>query len=257
MRVVRVAPMTVCAQTPSLASRLDSEWSLLRTERRSIRRARSWADPSLDHPLDRLAVGVIDLADILGATHRGAAPAGHGDAILCRLIDLAADDELAGRIVLQRLLPGLITRSCGYREFQERCDLMEAVVPAAWEAIRRYDTVRRPCNVAASLQSDAVFQAFRRPLRRRSATEVVRHIRTFADTPALDDVPVALVELAAVVREARRAGVADHHLDLIRQLVSTGSPRMVAEARQVTPRTIRNHRDRAVENIRAAIGVAA
>lgn len=249
--------MTALAHPPSFAGRLDDEWSHLRTARRSIRRARSWIDPSLSHPLDRLALETDDLDQIVAATHRGVGPAGQADAILCRLIELASTDELAGRIVLQRIVPGLITRSAGYQSFHERCDLLEVVVPAAWEAIRRYDTTRRPHQVAASLISDAVFQAFRRPLRRRSATEVVRPVKTFADTPAREEAPIALVELAAIVREAQARGVPTRDLDLVRHLVAAGSPSVVALARQVTPRTIRNHRDRAVSNIRAAIGVAA
>jgi hypothetical protein len=253
--------MTAAEYTPSFATRLDEEWSHLRTARRSLRRVRTWTDPAdghqRDHPLDRLLDGIDDLGEILAATQRGAGRTGEDDLILVRLVELARVDELAGRIVLQRLLPGLTSRSATYRSYHESADLLETVVPAAWMAIRAYDIGRRPHHVAASLISDAVFQAFRRPLRRRSATEVVRPNRSFEETSAQHPADVALVELAAVVRDAKRLGVPTHDLDLIRQLVSVGSPSVVARQRQVTPRTIRNQRDRAVVHIRAAIGVAA
>ncbi len=75
----------------------------------------------------------------------------------------------------------------------------------------------------------------------------------------VDDEPrvSAFEELAEVVHDARQAGVASEDLDLIRQLVRTGSPQLVAQQRNVTARTIRNHRARAIEHIRAALDPAA
>lgn len=258
MRAVRHRDtMTATEHTPSFATRLDDEWSRLRTARRSLRRVRTWADLTSDHPLDRLVEGIDDLDQILAATQRGSGSDGEDDLVVLRLVELARVDELAGRIVLQRLLPGLTSRSATYRSFREPGDLLDTVVPAAWMAIRTYDIERRPRHVAASLISDAVFQAFRRPLRRRSATEIVRPSRSFEAMSTQHPADIALVELAAVVRDARRRGVPARDLELIRQLVSVGSPSVVARQRQVTPRTIRNQRDRAVVHIRAAIGVAA
>lgn len=198
---------------------------------------------------------VDDLGDIIAATHRGVGRHGDGDAILLRLIELSRHDDLAGRLIIQRLLPGLVARSAQYWDFHERVDPLELVIAGAWMAISDYDVERRRRNVAPALISDAVFQTFRRPLRKRSATEVIRSTRTFADSATTDADAPALVELAEVITEARRAGVPTHDIDLIRQLVRVGSPSVVATQRKVTPRTIRNHRDRAVSHIREAIGV--
>ena len=246
-------PTSTPSATPRFAHRLDAEWHRLRTARRAVARARSWADHDPDHPLSTIVASSADLGDIVAATQRGAMPPGIDDMILVRLVELTCSDELAGRIVLQRLLPGLISRSLQYRAFRDGVDPVELAVPAAWLAIRSYDTDRRRHHVAASLLSDAVFQAFRRPIRRRSSTEVVRPVHVFASL-ASDDAPSsAFEELAAVVRDARRAGVPTRDIELLRHLARSESPATVARERNVTPRTVRNHRDRAVAHVRAAL----
>ena len=248
---------TTCTTRAScFSSRLDAEWQHLRVSRRSLQTARRWSADEPEHPLRRLAADVHDLDTVLAATHRGGAPAGTGDEILLRLIDLARDDQLAGRLVVQRLLPALISRSRRYVPFQRSVDPIEIVVAAAWLAVSAYDTGRRRHDVASSLVSDAVFTAFRQPFRRRSATESVRPIRHFAMTPSTDVETTAFEELADVVRVARHAGVSTQDLDLVRHLVRVGSPGVVAQQRGVTPRTIRNHRDRAIAHIREALDAA-
>jgi hypothetical protein len=235
--------------TTRFAQRLDAEWQHLRRSRRSLRLARSWADGDPDHPLAAVVAAIDDLDDLVAATQRGCPAA---DAILLRLVELARHDELAGRIVIQRLLPALVSRSVSYRCFHDGVDPVSISVPAAWLAVRAYDTTRRRHQVAASLLSDAVFTAFRQPLRRRSAGEVIRPAGTFIEMTA-EPAPSGIEELAAVVREARTAGVPDHDLELIRELARAESPRLVAADRRVTPRTVRNHRDRAVARVRLAI----
>ena len=261
--IVIVGAMTTCtppSRPPStlrFSHRLDAEWRHLRTARRSVDRARSWGDGHPDHPLSTIVATSTDLDDIVRATQRGARPAGVDDVILLRLVDLARADELAGRIVVQRLLPGLISRSLRYRGFRDSIDPVELAVPAVWLAIRAYDTDRRRHHVAASLLSDAVFQAFRRPIRRRSSTELALPDRVFVGLASDDGPTNAVEELAAVVRDARFAGLPPHDIELLRHLARSDSPGTVARERNVTPRTVRNHRDRAVARIRAAGLVAA
>lgn len=249
--------MTSLPAPPSFAQRLDIEWDRLRTGRRSLRNARAWCADTPEHPLARLVTGVESLDDIIAATQRGVGEPGEDDAILLRLVELARHDDLAGRLIIQRLVPGLTVRSVSYRSFHQYTDLLDLAVPAAWLAIRCYDFEHRRHHVAASLISDAVFQAFRRPLRKRSATEVASPERTFVARSVGEPAITALVELAEVIAEAQRAGVSTHDIDLIRHLVRSGSPSIVAAQRNVTTRTIRNHRDRAIAHIREAIGVAA
>ncbi len=240
-----------------LLARLDAEWSHLRTSRRAIRTVRSWADRYSDHPLADVVADLSDLDQLRRATQRGDGAERTDDAILLALIELSQTDELAGRIVLQHLLPALIVHATRYRSFTDRTDPVAQVVPAAWLAIRSYDVHRRRHHVASSLVSDAVFQAFRRPLRRRANTEELCAPSAFAATPCHDGPVTALDEFVTLLREAGRAGVPSGDLDLLRQLVRVGSPSVVARQRNVTPRTIRNHRDRAVDHVRTALAVAA
>jgi hypothetical protein len=199
-----------------------------------------------------------DLDELLVATQRTGEVHRTDDDVLLALVALARTDDLAGRVVLQRLLPGLIAQSRRYRSFRDPTDPLEVAVPSAWIAIRCYDVERRTRHVAASLLSDSLFQAFRRPLRRRSATaEEVRAPSSFSKTPWHDDPDTALDEFVTVLRESQLAGVAAHHIDLLRHLVRAGSPSAVARERRLTPRTIRNHRDRAVDQVRVAVAVAA
>lgn len=247
-------------EQPDLLSRLDAEWIHLRTSRRALRTARGWAQAYPDHPLATVVADLGDLDEIRRATQRRSAGSGcerPDDAILLALVELARSDELAGRIVLQHLLPALIVHAKRYRSFTDRTDPIAQVVPAAWLAIRSFDVERRRRHIASSLVSDAVFQAFRRALRARSGTEEVVAPSAFDATPCVDGPSSALDEFVAVLRDARRAGVPSCDLDLLRQLVRVGSPGIVARQRNVTPRTIRNHRDRAIEHVRTAVAVAA
>lgn len=225
-----------------LSRRLDLEWEHLRHHRGSLVRVRAW---------DLLPDGVVvaDLGQIVDATQRSAGDA--GDRLLGRLVEHARRDDLAGRIVIQRLLPGLIARSSRYWFSCDGNDPLDVAVPAAWIAITRFDPARRPRHVAAALISDTIDAAFKLPSRRISRVETV------AD---LDDRPMtvhddAFEELARVVAAARHLGVPREHLDLLRDLVRVGSPTQVAIDRGVTTRTVRNHRDRAVRRVREAIVV--
>jgi len=251
--IVTVRPMSYTHRPGTSFSRqLDAEWARLRTSRRSLRTVGAWADRRSAGLLADAVTGIRDLDDLLVAIRSG-----DEDALLAQLIDLARTEELAARIVVQRILPGLTAGSRRYRDYADDTDPVEVVVASAWIAIRQFDTARRRRHIAASLISDAVFQAFRRPLRRRSATEVPRSPDHFTRDSCDTLAEHPFLELASVVREARLAGVPDGDLQLIRDLAGAESPRMVASSRQVTARTIRNHRDRAVSRIRAALDAAA
>ena len=257
--------MTTTARFPShrpaarslLLERLDAEWAHLRTSRRALRTARAWALSFPDHPLAEVVSGLDDLDRIRRATQRSHDLERPDDAILLALVELSRSDELAGRIVLQHLLPALIVHAQRYRSFRDRTDPIAQIVPTAWLAIRSYDVERRRHHVASSLVSDAVFQAFRRQLRVRAGSEHVVAPSAFADAPCHDGPATALDEFVALLRDAQGAGVPADDLDLLRQLVRVGSPGVVAEQRNVTPRTIRNHRDRAIDHVRHALVVAA
>ena len=253
------------ASSTRVGHRLDREWRRLRHDRRAIRQIGRWR--SGEHPGDdtpatdplgaaiERATCARDLEVILTATHRGAHP--DHDATLRRLVGLAAVDPLAGRIVLQRLLPGLLAAAERYHRAWDGDDALDQVVAAAWIAIRGFDLGRRHGPVAPSLVSDAMSIAYRNAQRRQAThPELPSDPAEWARHPAPTE-QTAVEELASIVREARRRGVPDPDLELLRQLVSTGSPGRVAAERKVTPRTVRNHRDRAIANVRRAVLEAA
>lgn len=243
------AGMTFTPRPDSLPARLDREWARLRRHPRSLRVVRSWAAAEPPGPVALALTGITDLGAMIERTRHGA----RADALLCRLIELAESEPLAGRIVIQRLLPGLIARSAPYRDYRTDLDPTEVVVAAAWIALRGYDVRRRPRHVAASLISDATFQAFRRPLRRKSATELAtspHELRTIEADPGPGCPTTHLVH---VLREASAAGLPAGDVELIGRLVRAESPGCVAAHYGVTPRTIRNRRHAAIGRIRAAL----
>ncbi len=239
----------------AVGGRLDREWRRLRHDRRSLATVGGWIGEDALAPAIERAVGARDLQVIVVATAHGAG--GQPDRALRRLVEIADADPLAGRIVLQRILPGLVAGAARYHQSFDGADVLDHVLAAAWIAIECFDLDRRRGPVAPSLISDAVATAYRTPMRRRAA-----HPETPTDATRWREVaesaePTALEELAEVVRHAGQSGVPDRDLELIRHLAATGSPGRVAVERNVTPRTVRNHRDRAVERIRRAVAIAA
>jgi hypothetical protein len=247
------AAMTEIHRPHRFSDRLDADWQHTATARRTVRTIRSWTAhvPTAETArFDQLT----DAQELIDATQRSDGDA--GNSLLLLLVELARHDALAGRIVVQRLLPGLISAAAKYRFLSEAGDPVEEAVSAAWIAIRNYDITRRTRHVAAGLISDAIYLAFRRDARRQVPAETPTEPRLLGERVACPPSP-ALVELADVVRTARLAGVATHDLDLIRALVCTGSPGAVALQQCVTPRTIRNRRNRAIRRLQQAVAVAA
>jgi hypothetical protein len=145
-------------------------------------------------------------------------------------------------------MPGLLA-VVRRRAAREHPGAFEELIGAAWMAVRCYAVERRPDHLAASLVRDAAYRAFTAPTRRRSATEVSVDPRVLDETPAPTSVS-SFEELAGIVAEGRRAGIDKRDLDLVRDLVRVGSPSVLASQRKVTPRTIRNHRDRVTAQLR-------
>jgi hypothetical protein len=186
-----------------------------------------------------------DLDELLALAGHRTERTAEANAVLGRLVDAGRVDQLASRVVLQRVLPGLLAT---VRRRGPDGDLDE-LIGAAWLAIRSYRTDRRPERIAANLVRDATYLAFTAPRRRRSASEVAVDPRRFDETPA-DDSINAFEELAGLVAAARRAGLPEEDVELVRRLVRTGSPSAVAAEWSVTTRTVRNRRDKATARLR-------
>jgi hypothetical protein len=228
-----------------LSSRLDREWRALRHDPAALARVRSWA-------LTPAPVGDLDELLVLAGYRVPHTPS--RNALLLRLVELAADDDLAARIVLQRLLPGLLAVIRRRRRSSDGS--FEELLGAAWVAIRTCHTERGYQQVAANLVRDAAYRAFTAPVRRLSAREVSVDPRTLDETPAVIEVGPC-EELADLLADARACGVDERDLALVRDLVVVGSPGRLAALRKVTPRTVRNHRDRVAARLRRVARCAA
>lgn len=236
----RVAPSPTDPSTRHLpGGRLTLEWTRLRTRPDALLQAAGWG--IVDGHID-------DLDQVLAAVGYEVVPTPNVEVALRRLVDTAATDELAARVVIQRLLPGLLA-IVGKRRRQGLGDgAVEELLGAAWIAVRTFNPERRPACLAAALLADADYRAFRADLRRRSSTEEPVDLTT-RPIASIDE-PSPADELDELFELARESGVPDADLGLLRQLLD--APRAIDLARQlqVTPRTLRNRRDRITDRLR-------
>jgi hypothetical protein len=130
------------AQVRSVMNALDEEWSELARSSRACRRLRQWGLQQ------RALAGHADLQDLLDG--RNAGP-GAAQAILLGLVRLAPHDELAARVLLQAIMPGLVRLAVTV----DNDDPMarEELVAIAWVRIRTYPPTRLG-SVAANVLRD-------------------------------------------------------------------------------------------------------
>jgi DNA-directed RNA polymerase specialized sigma24 family protein len=234
------------------AAALQREWSRARHAPRNLAHVRTWADG--DAPFDRCVRSADSLDDIVDLTHRRHVADGYGDDALRRLLSIARTDDLAARIVLERILGALVNASRRYRSFVLD-DVLELVTPAAWIAIKTFDQRRTTRHVAAALVSDAVYDTFRRSRRRRWSGEEPTDDDQLLDGVADEPTPDPADELADVLAIAGRTGVEHRHLELLGRLAHVGVADVAAE-RGVSDRWVRATRERAVAAVRAGLEAA-
>jgi hypothetical protein len=186
------------------------------------------------------------LDELLRLSGFNTASSAEADDVLRRLVIVAADEPLAARIVLQRLLPGLLAIVRQEQQRDRGVDAFDLLAGEAWLAIVSYRADRRPTEIAARLLNDARHRAFTTP-RRRDDRSLVDFVPTaMLDLPREPQPSSAFEELTVVLREAREDGLADNDLLAVGDYLA-GSP---ATERNVTPRTMRNRRHRAIERLR-------
>jgi len=231
---------------PPLSAQLDREWARLRRRPVALATANGWrivSGPITDLDQILVAIGYRDRTG--GPVERER----QNDALRA-LVKHARTDDLAARVVLQRMVPGMLAdlsrRGDGDRRDRTR---FEELVGSAWISIRLAHVADDTRFMAARLMDDAWYRAFRGPRRRRDATELSVDPNAFSELPVALD-PTPLDELADILGEARRRGLAHEDVTLIRALLRVESPARLAAERKVTPRTVRNHRDRAIHSIR-------
>ncbi len=88
---------------------------------------------------------------------RGPGSSARKDEVLCALLRWARREPVAGRVVLEAMLPGL--KSLAGRlltDVRDRDELWSALLACAWERIRTYPVERRPRRVAANVLLDSL-----------------------------------------------------------------------------------------------------
>jgi hypothetical protein len=237
-------------------TRLDDEWQRLKHSPRALRKVNSWGISSTSfHSLDEL---------LTAAGFRGGNVDPVADAVLAELVKRAAVDELAARIVLQRVIPPILSiarrrgrnRSIGYD------DALGMALSHAWEIIRTYPIARRPAKIAVNIVRDIEYFAFVRAERRRPQhsplvpdSDILLNHRS-ADLMTFDDPygsrnggSTSDIELAYLLNQARECGVSAKSLELC-AAVGAGATSQYAAKRGVTRRTVIGWSNDAINELR-------
>lgn len=265
----------------SLVARLQTEWDHLATRRTAVCRARNWSVT---------AVHFDDLDELLTLTgyrsfasyHASRGSAGRSlsssaeecNEVTGRLLAVAATDDLAARILLQRMLPGLVAlaRRAGHRPGSGRGDergnergtgrtgsesgdqvgVIDDLLAAAWTAIRGWNPTRSSRVYVAALLSDAWYVAVRRPLRRRRLAEGSFDPQWIDERLAAPSArPAPFSELIELLGAAQAAGVLDaHELAAIAASINPADPGAPDGSRQVGARMMRYRRAAAIAKVR-------
>ena len=234
-----------------LLDQLDREWARLDRRPSTWRTIRSWSDQGTLP----ISMPIASLDQLVALTQPNPGGRTMPDEMLRSLVALALVDDLAGRIVLQRILPGVISGARRWTSRNDAVDPIDVAIGAAWLAIRAFDLDRRSCSVAPALVADSLWIGFRRDARRKSDQELPVSSDILCGRPAPEHRLDPTTALAGTIRAADRAGVPASDLELVRHLIRSGSPSAAALERGVSPRTIRNHRDIATARIRHSLGI--
>jgi hypothetical protein len=243
------ATMTPPPDPRYLLSRLQREWNLLNTRPSVVRRATAWKlTPRLLQSLDELLV----------LTGLGTGPTeSSSDETMGRLVALARHDDLAARVVLQRMLPGL--SACARRNsgsFDSRLDALDELLSEAWTVIRSFPIERRDRYVIKNLLRDCEYRAFLK-VRRRMLVHELTDPAHFDQAVEPDDSTVEpLAVLVELLGRARAAGMSDADLTMVTTLLNTSTVKQAAAVLRVTDRTIRNRRHAVVRQLQALADVA-
>lgn len=233
--------------TSGPSRQIIDEWERIVHRPRVIRRVNSW--DFLPHPVE-------DLDQLLELCGFGkAADDSVADNILWHVVRLASHDDLAAQVVLHRVLPSVmsIARRRGRIVRGGTSAAMSELIATAWIVIKQFPHDRRRSKIAANLVRDIEYYAFVRDARLKKVTEaqvgdsMLNHI---IERPG--DV-VSDIELGEVLAEAEELGVEREHIELLGKLGAGMHGDEIALEWGVSPRTVRNHRRRAIDAVREVL----
>ncbi len=221
---------------------LDAEWEVLVRSAAARAATRRWAD-------DPILSRQPDVSGIVVALRAGGLNPAGADETLAALAARAASDDVALRVMLQALLPGLanVAKRLGRGVVDET--LEADVIVEAVERIRHYPLDRRPRAIAANVVLD-VFGRIARRQANRGGWETVALVDRHREQDL--DPSVEVVELVVDAHERGRLRFADTEL-LLSVAVGTDTLRHRAEREQTTYAAVHERWRRARERLRRAV----
>ncbi len=234
-------------RTNSPVSKLVKEWQLISSRRKEVDVVNSWKLPGSK---------VANLDQVLvRAGFNTARDDSQGDSYLWLLVKRATDEELAARIVLQRILPPLvaIARRRGQIVDGGIDAAIAEVLPTAWTVIRQYPWHRRPNKVASNLVLDSEYFAFVQANR-------TKKVKVFSVEPNLLGELVAEpetneyfqdVSLENLISLAISQGIEPRHVEVLRAVASGQTAATIAKHYGIAERTARAWRAVAISELRA------
>jgi DNA-binding CsgD family transcriptional regulator len=237
----------------SLARPLIEEWARFRRDRRAVAAAQHWtfADLGELRDLDDLLTSVGALGDPRDSL---------ADEMLAELVAVAHADMVAARVVLQRLLPGMvaIARRRGASHWGAQQEAFDDMVSMAWIVIRNFPIATRSRRVAANLLRDLEYKTFVRPRRLASGSEQARQPDSLPEriTDASGRCPGerhAFDDIVSIISEARRSGLDGDDLRLAGRMAAGIPVSQMAKEFNVSERTLLKYRNRVTEMLRATV----
>jgi hypothetical protein len=218
-----------------LLTRLQRDWNLLSCRRSAVRRASDWH-------LSPLALTSLD--DLLTLTGLGSGAFDpSSDEVMRRLVTLARHDDLAARVVLQRMLPGL--SACAKRHshnFETQLDALDELLSEAWGVVRSFPIERRARYVIKNLLRDCEYRAFDKIRRRMLVHEFTDPARLDLPVEPDDSAAEPLGTIVDLLVRARATWMTDLDLAVVTALLNTSTVKQAAVVLQVTDRTVRTRR---------------
>lgn len=232
-----------------ILTRLQREWNVLSCRRSAVARATAWQlTPRMFDSLDELLV----------LTGLGTGPAHpSSDETMRRLVTVARHDDLAARVVLQRMLPGLSNCAKRYASgFDSQLDALDELLTEAWTVIRSFPIESRDRYVIKNLLRDCEYRAFLKARRRMLVQDLTdpADMDRAADVDDEPDDPLGII--VELLGRARSAGMSDADVAVVVTLLNTATVKQAALALRVTDRTVRNRRESVVRQLRALADVA-
>ncbi|HWX97582.1 MAG TPA: hypothetical protein VNZ01_12125 [Solirubrobacteraceae bacterium] len=184
---------------------------------------------------------------------RGPGVGADKDAVLCALLASARQEPIAGRVVLEAMLPGL--KKLAGRilvDAREREEVWSALMACAWERIRTYPVERRPRKVAANLLLDCLRGTL-------TALEGARRDPASPAWPALAELEASANcegDVDALLAEATAAGAvseAEAELILVTR-IDVVPLRVLAGSQGVRFDTLKHRRNRAERRLLVWLG---